>query len=69
MVLLKSDYEILIDFQRESSNMSPDWITYKDTPEEKIKYRFEGGNSICSLYLEKVIHAPMINLMAVLAEA
>ncbi len=45
------------------------WLVYWDLPEYKIYYKFEAGSYLCSLYLEKVIDAPMINLMAVLAEA
>ena len=49
--------------------MKDKWNVYKDLPLEKIYYRFEGASSLCSLYLEKVITAPIINVMAVLAEA
>ena len=42
---------------------------YKDLEELKIYYKLEAGFANCTLYMEKVINAPMINLMAVLAEA
>ena len=42
---------------------------YKDQEELKIFYKLEEGFANCTLYMEKVIKAPMINLMAVLAEA
>ena len=35
----------------------------------KIYYKLEAGFNNCTLYMEKIINAPMINLMAVLAEA
>jgi hypothetical protein len=69
MTLLASDFEILTSFQEELASPSKDWLVYKDYPEEKIYYRYEGGNHLCSLYLEKVVRAPIMNLMAVLAEA
>ena len=49
--------------------MRNDWIMFIDLPEYKIYYRYEPGQPICSLYLERVINAPVINLMALLAEA
>jgi|LauGreDrversion4_2_1035121.scaffolds.fasta_scaffold196614_2 hypothetical protein len=45
------------------------WTVYYDLPDYKIYYKFEPGSYLCSLYLEKVIEAPMINLMSILAEA
>ena len=45
------------------------WTVYKDQEELKIKYKLEQGFANCTLYMEKVIQAPMLNLMAVLAEA
>jgi len=46
-----------------------DWIIYDDKPEKKIYYRKDEGFANLTVYLEKVIEAPMLNFMALLAEA
>lgn len=69
MTILKQDYEILTNFQEEVKSKRKDWVIFIDKPDYKIWYRYEPGQPICSLYLERVFHAPIINLMAVLAEA
>ena len=51
------------------SGSDKSWTVYKDQEELKIFYKLEEGFANCTLYMEKVINAPMINLMAVLAEA
>jgi len=45
------------------------WTRHKDTPEVKVFYKLEDGLRNCTLYLEKVVHASMINLLAIFAEA
>ena len=45
------------------------WTRHKDTPEVKIFYKQENGFSNMTLYMEKVIRAPLINVLAILAEA
>lgn len=51
------------------SGSDDSWTRYKDTDEVKIFYKLESGFSNCTLFMEKVIEAPAVNLMATLAEA
>ena len=64
---------ILNSFREEIQGISEgrdqSWIRHKDTPEVKIYYKLEEGLKNCTLYMEKVIQAPLINLLAVFAEA
>ena len=70
---LLTDVEILDAFREQiagiESGADKSWTVYKDQEELKIFYKLEEGFANCTLYMEKVINAPMINLMAVLAEA
>lgn len=52
-----------------ASNVDESWIRHKDTPDVKIYYKHEDGFRNVTLYMEKVVNAPMINLLAVVAEA
>ena len=71
--MLTKDVVILNGFREEIKgieNGSDDsWIRHKDTPEVRIFYKHEDGFRNCTLYMEKIINAPMINLLAIIAEA
>jgi len=73
MELLAKDVVILNLFREEikhiADGIDQSWIRHKDTPEVKIFYKYEDGFRNCTLYMEKVIQAPMINLLAIFAEA
>ena len=67
--LLVSDIAILTNFIEESKTGRVQWTKYYDLPDYKIYYRYMPGQPLCSLFLEREIKAPMLNLMALLAEA
>lgn len=69
--LLTKDVATLQTFLKEEQNQfqDPSWTRFYDEPEYKIYYRYVQGEPLCSLYLERVIEAPLLNLMALLAEA
>ena len=73
MQLLAKDVVILNSFRDEiqaiSEGRDDSWIRHKDTPEVKIFYKLEEGLKNCTLYMEKIVRAPLINLLAVFAEA
>ena len=73
MQLLSKDVVILNSFREEIQGIADgrdqSWIRHKDTPEVKIFYKLEAGLKNCTLYMEKIVHAPLINLLAVFAEA
>ena len=73
MQLLAKDVVILNSFRDEiqaiSEGRDESWIRHKDTPEVKIFYKLEDGLKNCTLYMEKIVRAPLINLLAVFAEA
>ena len=52
ILLLKHDVEILNHFLKEIEQISASWITFKDTPEQKIYYKNEKNIKTLSLYLE-----------------
>lgn len=59
----------MMNFLDEQENGRLEWTRYYDLPEYKIYYRYTPGQPLCGIYLERVIEAPLVNLMAVLAEA
>ena len=73
MQLLMKDVVILQQFREEiraiADGSDQSWTRHKDTPDVKIFYKIEDGFRNCTLYMEKVINAPLINVLAVLAEA
>ena len=73
MQLLSKDFVILNSFRDEIQGIADGtdqtWVRHKDTPELKIFYKLEDGLTNCTLYMEKVVHAPLINLLALIAEA
>ena len=44
------------------------WILYKNQPAKKIYYKHDESLNTISLYFEGVVEAPMMNLLAILAE-
>ena len=73
MQLLAKDVVIMNMFREEIKGIADgsdqSWTRHKDTPEVKIFYKYEDGFRNCTLYMEKVINAPLINLLAIFAEA
>ena len=71
--MLERDVFILNQFREQISRIESgsddSWTRYKDTDEEKIFYKLETGFRNCTLFMQKVVEAPAINLMATLAEA
>lgn len=71
--MLAKDVVILNSFREEieaiADGRDQSWIRHKDTEEVKIFYKLEDGLKNCTLYMEKVIRAPLINLLAIFAEA
>ena len=71
--MLERDVFILNQFREQISGIESgtddSWTRYKDTDQEKIFYKLETGFTNCTLFMQKVIEAPAINLMATLAEA
>ena len=73
MLLLAKDVIILNLFREEIKGIADgsdqSWIRHKDTPEVKIFYKYETGFRNVTLYMEKIVNAPLINVLATLAEA
>ena len=70
MQTLEEDVDIYKNFHENfiDNELSPDWNIYKNKPELKIYYRQEGGLNTITLYMEKVVKAPIVNTLATLAE-
>ena len=67
--MLREDFKIIEEIlHREISGNFDGWHRYKDKPENKIYYQLEPGQSLITLYIERVFEAPLINLAALLAE-
>lgn len=45
------------------------WLKFTDYPTLKVYYRLENGRSLYTFYCEKLIQAPLFNVLSVIAEA
>ena len=45
------------------------WLKLTDYPTQKVYYRLENGRSLYTFYCEKLIKAPIFNVLSVIAEA
>lgn len=63
----EKDFKILNEFTREMNNVGS-WTKFVDKPEQKIYYRKEENLSPITCYIEGVIDAPMMNIIAIMAE-
>lgn len=45
------------------------WLRFTDYPTLKVYYRLENGRSLYTFYCEKLIQAPLFNVLSVIAEA
>ena len=46
-----------------------DWKKFMDKDHVKLYYKQEGVGSLYTFYMEKIINAPLFNVISVLAEA
>jgi hypothetical protein len=73
ITILKEDVVTLQDFIKTLEGIQNDtdesWTREKDTEDMKVFYKIEEGSALVTLYLEKVVKSPMINLLSLLVEA
>ena len=67
--MLEKDFMILDHFLTElRKNDMSNWVKFSEKGSTKIFYRQDPGLKGLTVYLEKVINAPLMHLLAVLVE-
>ena len=69
MTQLRHDYANITNFLRSDEQQSFDaWTRHKDSPGYKIFYKYVPDHPICSVYIERIVEAPILNIMALIFE-
>ena len=66
---LRNESRILKETIDELNGPMGDWSRFKDTRDYKVFYKMEPGVTSLSVYMEGTVNAPVLNVLAVLAEA